>query len=97
MIAYFLVLSIALFAIGLAGALGSRHVILIIISAEIVLVSVTLLAIGMFSSYGGEIVPLLFSVWGVAASEIIVLVVFYLYLSKYEDSMDVTRLSRFRG
>lgn len=93
---YFLVLSVALFSLGLAGALGSRHVILVIISAEIVLVASTLLGIGMFSSYGGDIVPLLFSIWGVAASEIIALVVFYIYMSRYEDSMDVTRLSRLR-
>ncbi len=96
-IIYFILLSFALFAIGIAGALASRHILLIIISTELILIASTLIGIGFFDFYRGNIIPFLFTVWGVAASEIIMLVVFYKYLSRYEKDMDITKLSELRN
>lgn len=97
MIIYFILLSFAIFALGIAGALASRHILIIIISTEIILLAATLIGIGFFDFYRGDILPLLFAIWGVAASEIIMLVVFYKYLSRYEKDMDITRLSKLKN
>lgn len=97
MVIYFILLSFVIFAIGIAGALASRHILLVIISTEMILVAATIIGIGFFDFYKGNIIPFLFTVWGVAASEIIMLIVFYKYLSKYEEDMDITKLSKLKN
>lgn len=96
-IQYFIVVSFALFAIGMAGVAATRHFLLMIIAVEISLVASTLLATAFFTiNGGGNIMLLLFALWAIAAVEAIALVSFYRYISKYESNLDVTRLSRLR-
>ncbi len=95
-LSYFLALGFGLFAIGIAGALASRHIILIIISTEIILIAATLVGVGIFDFYGGAIIPILFAIWSVAAAGVMLLVLFYRYMTKYEADLDVTKLSKLR-
>jgi NADH-quinone oxidoreductase subunit K len=97
-IEYFVVISFALFSIGIAGIAATRHFLIMILSIEIALVASTLLATTMYYSVAssGNIMLLLFAIWTVAATEAIALVSFYRYLGRYETSLDVRKLSRLR-
>jgi NADH-quinone oxidoreductase subunit K len=92
---YFIALSFALFAIGMAGVAITRHFLLMIFSIEIALAASTLLATAFYyTTAPGNVMLLLFAIWTIAATEAIALVSFYRYLSRYETSLDVTRLSK---
>ncbi|MCL5430270.1 MAG: NADH-quinone oxidoreductase subunit K [Candidatus Marsarchaeota archaeon] len=96
-IEYFVAFSFAVFAIGIVGVVASRHFILMLLSIEIALAAATLLAtVFFYFDSNGNILVLLFMIWTIAATEAIALVSFYRYLSRYETSMDVTKLSRLR-
>ena len=97
-IEYFVVVSFALFSVGVAGIVATRHFLLMILSIEIALVASALLATTMYFSVAGQgnIMLLLFSIWTIAAAEAIALVYFYRYLARYETSLDVAKLSRLR-
>jgi NADH:ubiquinone oxidoreductase subunit K len=89
-----ILLSIFVFAIGAAGVVASRHFVMIILSMEVMLVAATILAVGFFYYYAdGSILLLLFSIWAIAAVEVIALIAFYQYMLKEETTMDVTSLS----
>jgi NADH-quinone oxidoreductase subunit K len=94
---YLLGLSLILFAIGIAGISSSRHFIVMMFSVEIVLVAAALLAASVFSYLGiGSILLLLFTVWAVAAAEVVVAISLYQYMVKAEVSLDVSKLSKLR-
>ncbi len=94
---YFVAVSITLFVIGIAGVVITRHFLLMLLSIEVAIAAAALLAVTFFYSIApGNIMLLLFTIWTIAASEAIALVSFYRYLSKYEASLDVTRLSRLK-
>ena len=94
---YFVFTSFGLFTVGIVGVAATRHFLLMIISLEVALVGSTLLTTSFYyTTVNGNIMLLLFAIWTVAAVEAIALVSFYRYLSKYETSLDVTKLSRLR-
>lgn len=94
---YFIALSFAIFAIGIAGIAASRHFIIMMLSAEVAIIAGTLLAtVFFYYSNPSDIVIMLIALWSVAAAEVIALVTFYRYLAKEELSMDVTKLSKLR-
>lgn len=96
-IVYFVALSFAIFAVGVAGIATTRHFLLMIIAVEVALVASALLAtVFFYVSSVGDVMLLLFTIWGIAASEAVALVSFYRYLSKYEASLDVAKLSKLR-
>ena len=98
MIEIFMVLGFALFAMGISGVATSRNFIIMVLSIEVVLVASSLVGVSIFSVSGsGNIVLLLLSIWGIASSEIIALVAIYRYLQRAEESMDVTKMSKFKG
>ncbi len=97
MIEYLIIFGIALLSIGLAGIASSRHLIIMLMSIEIILVGASLVAIAFFTYYSGSaILPLLFTIWAVAASEVIMLISFYRYMAKGEFSLDITKLSELK-
>jgi len=97
-IVYFVVLSAALFAVGISGVLASRHFLIMMLSIEVALTASTLLAISLyFYSSGGSIVMLLLAIWAVASAEVIAMVAVYKYMIKEEVSLDVTRLSELKN
>ena len=94
---YFVTVSFAIFAVGIVGVAATRHFLLMILSVEIALVASTLLATVFYTfDAAGNVLLLLFSLWAIAAIEAIALVSFYRYLSRYETSLDVTKLSKLR-
>lgn len=94
---YFVMLSFALFSAGIAGMSTSRHLAIMIMSVEVVLVASTLAATAFFYfAAAGAILPLLFAIWSVAAAEAMLLIVFYRYMTRNEMSLDVTKLSELK-
>ena len=98
MILFFIIISFILFSIGIAGIAISRHFIRIIISVEIILMASTILAVTFFSYLiQGNIILLLLAIWSVAVVELIVLILFYRYMSKINLSLNVSKLSKLKG
>ncbi len=92
-------ISLALFAIGIAGVATNKHFIIIMLSIELILVASMIAAVSYFSylvSPGGTGIVLLISIWSVAAVEIITLVAFYVYMKHIGYDFDVTRLSKLK-
>ncbi len=96
MIGYFVVIGLALFSIGISGIFASRHLVLVILSTEVMIIAATLVGVGMFDYFGGDIVPFLFSAWAIAATGILLLVLMYRYMEVYRTSLDLGRLSGFK-
>lgn len=96
---YVYALSIALFAIGLAGIAIERHLVVILLSVELIFVASTIALVGTFS-YSAmpnpDAVLMLFSIFTVAAVEIITVIAFYVYMKHYGIEFDVTKLSRMK-
>ncbi len=93
----FITLSFALFSVGVAGIATSRHLAIMIMSVEVVLVAATLAATAFFYfSATGAILPLLFTIWSIAAAEAMMLIVFYRFMARSEVSLDVTKLSELK-
>jgi NADH:ubiquinone oxidoreductase subunit K len=91
---YFLMTAFALFSIAIAGFASSRHIIIMVASAEAALAATTLVALANYGSGApGQVVWFLFVVWAIAAAEVMVLIAFYKYLSKEEMNLDISRLS----
>ena len=93
---YMYALSIALFAIGLAGIATERHLVVIMLSVELIFVASTIALIGYFSygsSSNSNAVLMLFSIFAVAAVEIITVITFYVYMKHHGIEFDVTKLS----
>ena len=94
---FILTIGIALFSIGIAGVVSSRHFVIMVLSIEIILVASSLVAVSLYSYVtNGEILSLLFVIWAIAALDVIALVVFYRYLAKLKMNLDVTKLNRLR-
>lgn len=94
---YYVILSMALFAIGIVGVAFTRHFLIMILSLEVALVAATLASVAFFYfNTNGNIVLLLFTIWTIAAVEAIALISFYRYIARFETTLDVTKLSRLR-
>ncbi|MEM3227846.1 MAG: hypothetical protein QXK65_02780 [Candidatus Micrarchaeaceae archaeon] len=93
----FIGLSFALFSIGVAGMVASRHAVVVLLSSELGLVASMLLSLSAFAYYShGNILGLLFSIWAIMSAEAIMLIVFYRYLAMAEMSLDIGKLSKYR-
>jgi NADH:ubiquinone oxidoreductase subunit K len=93
----FIIISFAVFALGVAGIVSSRNIIIMLLSTEVMLLSATLLAVIFFNfNVNGGIVPLLFTIWAIAAAEAIMVIVFYKYLLSTKSSLDIKGLSKLR-
>lgn len=94
----FLGMSFALFSVGIAGIMASKHAVIIVFSSEVGLMASMLLSVSLFYfGTGGNLLGLLFAIWAIAAAEAMALIVIYRYLGKAEMSLDVRKLSKFRG
>ncbi len=96
---YFIELAFILFAIGLAGIAADRHFVAIIIAVEIILVASLVALVSFFTSTAAVSsgpVLMLISIWAVAATEIIVLITFYVYMKYNGINFDITGLSKMK-
>ncbi len=95
---YFMVMSVALFAVGLAGVVASRNFLIMMLSIEVALVASTLLALSFFYFVdSSDIILLLLTIWSIASAEVIALVAFYRYMTKQEINLDVSKLSKLKN
>jgi NADH-quinone oxidoreductase subunit K len=95
---YFVILAVAVFAIGIAGVVASKNFLIMMLSIEVAIAASTLLAVSFFYFVSGaDIVMLLLVIWSVASVEVIALVAFYRYMAKEEISLDVTKLSKLKN
>jgi NADH-quinone oxidoreductase subunit K len=98
-LSYFIFLSFAVFAIGLAGILASRHFLIMMLSVEIAISASTILAVSLFyfAESGSSILLLLLAIWSVASAEVMAIIVFYRYMARNEVSLDVTKLRKLKN
>ncbi len=95
---YYIALSVALFAVGIAGVVTSRHLVVILLSIEIIFAASTIAAVSFFSFlYQSDVaIILLLSIWGVAAAEVNGVIVFYVYLKRQGAGFDVSKMNQLR-
>jgi NADH:ubiquinone oxidoreductase subunit K len=97
MLQYLALFSIALFAIGIAGMVSSKHFLVMILSIELSLIAATTFVISFYSGgYSGYAMVFLFAVWAIAAVEAISLIIFYQELIRRGMGLDVTKMSKIR-
>jgi len=97
---YFMYLSFAMLAVGIAGIVASRHIVLIVLSVEVMFVSSIILlaaAASYTSTLNGDAAAMIIAVWAVAASDVIVLVALYLIIKAKGAKFDVTLFSELKG
>lgn len=96
---YLFALSLALFAIGLAGIASDRHFIVIMLAVELILVASTVALVSFFSyakASSADPVMMLFSIFAVAAAEIVTVVTFYVYMKHHGVDFDISKLSKMK-
>lgn len=91
---HFLMLSVALFGIGLIGVLVRRNVLVILMSIELMLNSANL-ALVVFGRYSGDITGQIFAflVMVVAACEVAVGLAIIISLFRNKDTVDIDRIN----
>jgi NADH:ubiquinone oxidoreductase subunit K len=97
---YALLFSIALLAIGIGGIIASRHLIILILSAELVLAAAMVAAASFLTLPGGnadQLIILMAAIWAIASVEIMVLVAFYMKMRRNVSGYDVGKLRVLRG
>lgn len=96
---YLYVLSAVLLAIGLAGIASDRHLIVIMLSVELIFMASIVLLVGIFSyssKPNSDAVMMLFAIFSVAAVEVITVISFYMYMRHNRIEFDVTKLSKLK-
>ncbi len=96
---YLLGLCIALIAIALAGIAAHRNLIVIMLGIELIFVASTIALVSFFSygtSPGPGGIMMLFSIWTVAAAEIITVIALYVFMRSRGIGFDVSKLSRLK-
>lgn len=97
-LAYPLGLAIALFAIGIAGIISSRHLLVIMLGIELMLVAATVAAVSFFSfsHINSGIMIVLLAIWSVAIADTIAFVTFYVYIKAHGMDLDISKMSRMK-
>ncbi len=96
---YLYLLAASLLAIGLAGIASDRHLIVIMLSVELIFAASIVLLVGIFSyssKPNPDAVIMLFSIFAVAAAEVITVISFYMYMKHNRIEFDVTKLSKLK-
>ncbi len=99
MFPYLIELAFILFAIGLAGIASDRHFVALLLAVELIMVASIIALVSFFTSStsaSASPVIMLLSIWAVAATEIIVLITFYIYMKYNGISFDITTLSKMK-
>lgn len=97
---YFTGLGAIFLALGIAGAVASRHFIITILSLELVFAGAIIALIGFFAYStltSGDFFVLLLSIWAVASTEIVGLIAFYVYMKSKVTDFDLKRLMQMKG
>lgn len=90
--------SMALFAIGLIGALAMRNVLIFFLSIEMMLNAANLLFVGFAYQWGNEIgLVWVFFILTIAAVEAAVGFAIIINLFKYKQTVDIDQYNKLRG
>lgn len=93
-----LVGSMALFAMGLVGALAMRNVLIFFLSIEMMLNAANLLFVGFAYQWGNEIgLVWVFFILTIAAVEAAVGFAIIINLFKYQQTVDIDQYNKLRG
>ena len=99
MISFVLIAAVALIGVALAGIITDRHFVVILLAVELMFIASSILLVYFFS-YGASpdasAVPMIISIWSVAAVEVITLITFYVYMKARGFDFDVTKLSKLK-
>lgn len=98
-LSYLAGLAVAVVGIALAGMASNRHFIVIMLGVELIFAACTVLLVSFFtaSQQGNpQAVIMLLSIWAVAAAEIMVMVVLYVYMKSEGVSFDTSKLTRMK-
>ncbi|MGC8571970.1 MAG: NADH-quinone oxidoreductase subunit K [Candidatus Micrarchaeia archaeon] len=96
-IIYFILLGVALFAIGISGMIATKNFMIMLVSIEIALTASALVVLAEFSYSGTEnIILALLMIWAIAATEAIALITFYKYAAKREIGADISRFTKLK-
>lgn len=96
---YLFMASVAVVAVALAGIVSDRHFIVMMLAIELIFVASAVLLVSFFSfarSPDPAAVDMLISIWAVAATEVIAMVTFYVYMKSQGFNFDVAKLSRLK-
>jgi NADH:ubiquinone oxidoreductase subunit K len=92
-----MIIGFAIFAIGVSGIATSKNFLVIMFSIELVIIAASLIGLALYSSYNGDIILLLISIWSIAAVELVAAIALYRYLVKSGNGLDVSKLSKYKG
>jgi len=97
MLNYALLASIAAVGIAFAGAVSSRHFIVAMLSAELMLFSSAVLLATLFAyspAPGSDVFPMMIGIWSVAMAEAVAIMAFYVYVKSHGLGLDLSRISQ---
>jgi NADH-quinone oxidoreductase subunit K len=97
-VGYYVILSAALFAIGLAGVIVRRNVLIMLMSVELMVNAVNLNLVA-FSNLHGNFTGILFVLFviGVEAAELAIALTVILAYYRHRESIDSDRMTLLRG
>ncbi|MDE1861061.1 MAG: NADH-quinone oxidoreductase subunit K [Candidatus Micrarchaeota archaeon] len=96
---YFITVSVVMLAIGLAGIASDRHLIVIVLGVELILVASIISLVGFFTysqPQNTDAIAMLLALFVVAAVEVIAVITFYVHMKSMNVDFDVTKLSRLK-
>ena len=96
-ILYMIIVGFAILAAGISGIATSKNFLVIMFSIELIIIAASLIGLTLYSSYGGDIILLLISIWSIASVELIAAIALYRYLVKSGNGLDVSKLSKYKG
>jgi NADH:ubiquinone oxidoreductase subunit K len=96
---YLFALSFSLLSIGLASIASNRNIIVMLLSVELIFIASTIILASSFyynPKTSPDAVIMLFSIFSVAAVEVMAVITFYIYLKYSGTGFDMRKLSKIR-
>ena len=96
----FVAVGALLLALGLSGAIASKHFVVEILSIELVFAGSIIASVGYFAylpGSNGSFFIMLLSIWAVAGAEIMGLVALYTYMRGKLADFDLRKLAKLKG
>ncbi len=100
MISFILAAAVVLLGIALAGIVTDRHFVAIMLAVELMFISSSILLVYFFyyaQNPDASVLPMIVSIWSVAAVEVIALITFYVYMKSRGFDFNVAKLSKLRS
>ncbi|MDE1825718.1 MAG: hypothetical protein KGH61_04100 [Candidatus Micrarchaeota archaeon] len=96
---FFVAIGVVFVALGLAGAVASRHFIVVILAVEVIFAG-SIIALSGYYAYStgnsGDFFVTILSIWAVASAEAIAIIAFYICMKGRVPDFDLKKLTRLR-